>query len=68
MLCGSTAAFTIADGLNLELTDFWLGVWSECYSMIVDNGMVVRLNIEESILACDASSADALLTYNWIVT
>lgn len=62
MLCDPTAAFTIAVGLDLELADFGLGVRSERYSMIVDNGTVVRVNIEESILACNASSADALLT------
>lgn len=39
MLCGPTAALTIAVGLDLELTDFRLGVRSERYSMIVDNGI-----------------------------
>jgi|TARA_B110000196_G_C21133908_1_gene659973 peroxiredoxin len=62
MLCDPTAAFTSAVGLDLELADFGLGVRSERYSMIVDNGVVIRVNIEESILACDASSADALLS------
>tara|TARA_R110002095_G_scaffold939_1_gene4598 strand:- start:4423 stop:4917 length:495 start_codon:yes stop_codon:yes gene_type:complete len=61
MLCDPTAAFTNAIGLNLDLADFGLGVRSERYSMIVDDGVVSILNVEESILACDASSADALL-------
>ncbi len=45
----------------LDLADFGLGVRSERYSMIVDDGVVSTVNVEESILACDASSADALL-------
>ena len=61
MLCDPTAAFTNAIGLNLDLADFGLGVRSERYSMIVDDGVVSTLNVEESILACDVSSADALL-------
>jgi peroxiredoxin len=61
MLCDPTAAFTKAIGLELDLADFGLGIRSERYSMIVDDGVVSALNVEESILACDASSADALL-------
>jgi peroxiredoxin len=61
MLCDPTAAFTKAIGLDLDLGDFGLGVRSERYSMIVDDGVVSALNVEESILACSASSADALL-------
>ena len=61
MLCDPTAAFTNAIGLNLDLADFGLGVRSERYSMIVDDGVATTVNVEESILACDASSADALL-------
>lgn len=61
MLCDPTAAFTNAIGLNLDLADFGLGVRSERYSMIVDDGVVSALNVEESILTCGPSSADALL-------
>ena len=61
MLCDPTAAFTKAIGLELDLADFGLGIRSERYSMIVDDGVVNALNIEESILACGSSSADALL-------
>ncbi len=61
MLCDPTAAFTNAIGLSLDLADFGLGVRSERYSMIVDDGVVSTVNVEESILACAASSADALL-------
>ena len=54
MLCDPTAAFTNAIGLSLDLADFGLGVRSERYSMIVDDGVVSTVNVEESILACAA--------------
>ena len=61
MLSDHTAEFTEAVGLTLDLSDFGLGNRSERYSMIVDHGVVTALYVEESILACDVSSGDALL-------
>ena len=61
MLCDPKVDFTNAIGLNLDLSDFGLGDRSERYSMIVEDGIVTALNVEESILSCEVSSADALL-------
>lgn len=61
MLCDPTAEFTNAIGLKLDLSDFGLGDRSERYSMMVEDGVITALNVEESILACDISSANALL-------
>ena len=61
MLCDPNVEFTNAIGLSLDLSDFGLGDRSERYSMVVEDGIVKALNIEESILACEMSSADALL-------
>lgn len=61
MLCDPKVEFTNALGLRLDLSDFGLGDRSERYSMLVEDGVVTALNVEESILSCEVSSADALL-------
>lgn len=61
MLCDPKVEFTNAVGLCLDLSDFGLGDRSERYSMLVEDGEVKALNVEESILSCEISSADALL-------
>ncbi len=61
MLSDHKAEFTNAMGLTLNLSDFGLGSRSERYAMIVDDGVVRALHIEESILACAVSSSEALL-------
>ncbi len=61
MLCDPKGEFTNAIGLNLDLSDFGLGDRSERYSMLVDDGIVTALNVEESILSCNVSSGNALL-------
>ncbi|MGI9227523.1 MAG: peroxiredoxin [Gammaproteobacteria bacterium] len=61
MLCDPKVEFTNAVGLCLDLSDFGLGDRSERYSMLVEDGVVKAINIEESILSCEMSSADALL-------
>ncbi len=61
MLCDPKVEFTNAIGLTLDLSEFGLGNRSERYSMLVEDGMVTAINVEESILSCDVSSADALL-------
>lgn len=42
------AAFTRAIGLELDLSGGGLGIRSQRYSMIVDDGVVTTLNIEEN--------------------
>ena len=61
MLTDPGAEFAKSIGLGLDLSDFGLGDRSERYSMLVKDGVVTVLNIEESILACEASSANVLL-------
>lgn len=47
MLADGDAAFTKATGLTLDLTGKGLGLRSNRYSMLVKNGVVATLNIEE---------------------
>ncbi len=63
MFCDPKAEFAKSIGLSLDLADFGLGDRSERYSMIVEDGVVKALNVEESILSCEVSSADALLEH-----
>jgi len=46
MMADGSAAFTQATGLVLDLTARGMGVRSQRYSMLVDNGVVRTLNIE----------------------
>lgn len=47
MLADGDATFTKATGLTLDLTGKGLGLRSNRYSMLVKNGKVVQLNVEE---------------------
>ena len=60
-LCDGSALFTKAAGLDLDLTERGLGVRSQRYSMIVDNGVVTSLNIEETPGTAVTSGAERLL-------
>jgi glutaredoxin/glutathione-dependent peroxiredoxin len=55
-----------ADGkitfLSLDLTARGLGIRSQRYAMIVDDGVVRKLNVEAAPGKVEASSAEALLT------
>ncbi|MBO0904582.1 peroxiredoxin [Jiella sonneratiae] len=53
--------FTRALGLDIDLSVAGLGVRSKRYSMLVEDGTVKQLNIEESPGQADKSSAEALL-------
>ena len=46
MLADGSAKFTNSVGLELDLTDMGLGVRSDRYAMIVDDGVVTALNRE----------------------
>ena len=48
-------------GLDLDVTARGLGTRSKRYSMLVDNGVVKSLNIEETPGTADVSGADAIL-------
>jgi peroxiredoxin len=60
MLADGSGDFTRAVGLELDLTKGGLGMRSQRYSMLVDNGVVKALNIEKQG-QFEVSSADAML-------
>ncbi len=61
MLADGNGEFTRALGLEFDASKFGMGRRSQRYSMLVDNGVVKLLNIEEAG-AFAVSSADHLLT------
>ena len=61
MLADGNGDFTRAVGLELDGTKFGMGKRSQRYSMIVDNGVVKSLNVEEPG-AFDVSSAEFLMS------
>lgn len=48
MLADGNAAFAKALGLDIDLTPFGLGVRSKRYAMVIENGLVKYLAIEDS--------------------
>lgn len=60
-LADGIAAFSTAIDLTLDLTERGLGVRSQRYSMFVDDGIVKKLNVEDSLGKAEVSGADALL-------
>ncbi len=47
MMADGSASFTKALGLDADFSKFGMGTRSQRYSMLVDNGVVKQLNIEE---------------------
>ncbi|KKX28291.1 peroxiredoxin [Rhizobium sp. LC145] len=60
-LADSDGAFTKAVGLDTDLSGGGLGVRSKRYSMLVEDGVVKSLNIEESPGQATVSSAATML-------
>ncbi|MFO1147713.1 MAG: peroxiredoxin [Alsobacter sp.] len=60
-LADGNGDFAKALGLALDGTGFGLGVRSQRYSMLVDDGVVRMLNVEDTPSRADASGAEALL-------
>jgi peroxiredoxin len=60
-LADGIAAFAKAAGLTFDLTDRGLGLRSQRYSMLVEDGIVRKLNIEDSPGKADISGAETLL-------
>jgi peroxiredoxin len=60
MLADGSAEFTKAMGLELDLGRNGMGVRSQRYSMLVDNGVVKALNVEQPG-QFDVSSAEAMI-------
>jgi len=61
MLADGSGAFTAATGMELDLTERGLGVRSKRYAMLVEDGTVKTLLIEDAPGEAVKSSADALL-------
>ncbi|HWE18315.1 MAG TPA: peroxiredoxin [Hyphomicrobiaceae bacterium] len=62
MLADGSADFAKKIGLDIDLTARGLGVRSKRYSMIVEDGVVKSLNVEEVPSTHDKSSASLLCT------
>jgi peroxiredoxin len=60
-LADGSANFAKALGLTVDLTERGLGMRSQRYSMIVEDGVVKSLNIEDAPGKADISGADSLL-------
>ena len=60
LLSDGAAEFAKATGLNIDLSGFGLGVRSKRYAMLVDDGVVKVLNIDEAPPQHDKSSAATL--------
>jgi len=61
MLADGSADFARAVGLDIDLGRVGLGVRSKRYSMLVDNGVVKALNVEQVPSQVEVSSAEAML-------
>jgi peroxiredoxin len=59
MLADGNAEFTRALGLELDGTGFGMGIRSKRFAMIVNNGVIELLNVDETAL--EKSSAEAIL-------
>jgi len=60
MLADGNGAFAAAIGLEMDGSNFGMGTRSQRYSMLVKDGVVAELNVEEGG-AFDVSSADYML-------
>ncbi len=60
-LADGSANFTKAAGLDIDASGFGMGIRSKRYAMLVEDGIVKVLNIEDAPGQAVASSADALL-------
>ncbi len=62
MLADGNGDFAKATGLDLDGSGLGMGVRSRRYAMIVDDGTMTALNIEETPGTADASGAAAILS------
>lgn len=62
MLSDGNGDFVSAIGLTLDGTAFGMGLRSQRYAMLVDDGVVKVLNVEDTPTKADVSGAEALLS------
>ena len=60
-LADGSATFTRAAGLDLDASGFGLGIRSQRYSMLVEDGVVKVLHVEEVPTEAERSGAEALM-------
>ncbi|CAM5770996.1 peroxiredoxin [Bosea minatitlanensis] len=60
-LADGNADFAKAIGLSMDGSGFGLGTRSQRYSMVVEDGVVTALNVEEAAGKAEASGAEAML-------
>ena len=60
-LADGSANWAKAMGLTADLTERGLGVRSQRYAMVVDDGVIKTLNVEEAPGKADLSGADNLM-------
>jgi len=60
-LADGSGAFTKTIGLSLDMTERGLGVRSQRYAMVVDDGVVEALNVEDGPGKAEISGAENLL-------
>ena len=60
MLADGNGEFAMAIGLDIDLSGFGLGLRSKRYAMLVDDGVVKVLNVEDAPPEHDKSSAATL--------
>ena len=61
LLCDADASFTKALGLDFDGSGAGLGVRSQRYSMLIENGVVKALNVEDAPGDAERSTGGALL-------
>jgi peroxiredoxin len=62
MLADSAAAFATAMGLEVDTGDFGLGVRSQRYHAVIEDGVVTSLEVEAGLADHEVSSAEHVLT------
>ena len=62
MLSDASGEFTRAIGMNFDAPPVGLLARSKRYAMLVENGKILALNIEDSPGSCEISAGEALLT------
>lgn len=60
-LSDGNAAFTLGVGLDMDMSGGGMGIRSRRYAMLVEDGVVKALNVEDSPGSVEKSSAEALL-------
>jgi peroxiredoxin len=60
-LSDGNAEFTKKIGMDFDGSGFGLGTRSKRYSMLVENGVVKAMNVEDSPAACSITAGEALL-------